>query len=278
MQAQPQDPATINTYLEAAALFLGPLFGAVVALLGVWATLWHESKERRKEREFTQRREVYINAAEAIAKQSMLLTAIGRLDLPPSNFGEFLQGNPGWMNKLHLVASISTIKRLMQAHEVFVTGALDLVRDRFILDGIVSEIGARERDFEQAQAYQTQLASALNAIYQQRESSEAQQRLPWVLLEQEKVNNSIERLSAHLSELHKRRMQAHRALIEKGIAASLEYQRLLVDTDLAIRSEMGFTVNEEEFRAALIGSADRMVARFQEILDEFESNKPSPKA
>ncbi|MBN2594906.1 MAG: hypothetical protein JXA81_15475 [Sedimentisphaerales bacterium] len=51
----------------------GIIFGAVIAWLGVWLQLRHDSKERERERQMSLRRDVYLKAAEEIGNKLALL-------------------------------------------------------------------------------------------------------------------------------------------------------------------------------------------------------------
>lgn len=81
--------------------------------------LFHEAEQRRLDREMTLRREVYLSAAESVAKLSQYLFALADTSLTSEKQNEVISGVWESINKVTVVGKIETVKALFEINKVF---------------------------------------------------------------------------------------------------------------------------------------------------------------
>jgi hypothetical protein len=264
-------PSTLEELAKLAAV--GPVVGALIALTGVFATLIFQARDRRREREFTQRRDIYLQAAEALGQQIQMISSIGNTSLGPNEISRSVQGNPGWMNKVNMVASIETISAMNAANEFFATKLVDLIEQRIVLDDLTRGVDDLRRQLESIADFQHQATAALQALSQQPASPENQERFSWLLAELKRSKERTEELGKELTQRQQQQQLQHRKLIELSLRSSLEYQEQLASANLAMRREMRLRLNEAKFIEIYKGTSARLLQRFKEMLDKHDANQ-----
>lgn len=265
-------PSIVTEIAKLAAV--GPVVGALIALTGVFATLLFQARDRRREREFTQRRDIYLQAAEALGQQIQVITSIGNTSLAPNEISRNLQGNPGWMNKVNLVASIQTISALNAANEFFATKLFDLIEERIGLDNLTHEIADLHRQLDSITDFQRQATAALQALSQQPGSPENQERFSWLVVELRRSKERAEDLGKELAEQQQQQRLHHRKLMEHSLRSALEYQERLTSANVAIRREMKLRLEEAKFIEIYKETSARLLQRFNEMLDKLDAQQP----
>ena len=91
----------------------GIIVGAIIAWIGVWLQLRHDSKEREKERQMALRQDVYLSAAEEIGK---LLTSL-------ANFFDTSQSY-SWKHEqvfqqIYIIGTDETVKATIELNDYF---------------------------------------------------------------------------------------------------------------------------------------------------------------
>ena len=67
---------------------LGVIVGAILCFGGVAAQLWHDAKQRERERLMQLRRDVFLEAAEAVAGSQQFFFRFANTDIPFGKIGE----------------------------------------------------------------------------------------------------------------------------------------------------------------------------------------------
>lgn len=248
---------------------VGTIIGATIAFTGVFATLLAQYWNRRKEREHALRREVYLKAAEAIAQQTHMLASMGNLSLTPGDLARLSQGNPGWMNKVHMFASLETIASLNALNEFTASNTVELIEQRLAIDDLNRQIEGHQRELGLLSDHQRQASAALQALTQQPSTPENQARFGWLVEELKRSKPRGEELNQHLGTLLEQRQQHHRNLLEGAVGAAIDAQSLLVAANLAIRGELGLKINKTKYSDIVRGSGIRMLTRFKGLLDRL---------
>lgn len=87
-------------------------------------------QQAERERRMNLRREVYLEAAEALGRTQEFLASFSRQDLQLSQLMDIVRGVPGSLNKFHLVASEDTIEAETEFGELVVTEMCKLLKLR----------------------------------------------------------------------------------------------------------------------------------------------------
>ena len=260
------------------ASILGPAVGAVIALVGVSLTLLHNARQRRREWEHAQRREVYLQAAEALAQNATFLAAFANLDVPMQQHVSTLQGHPGWMNKVQIVASLETLRAVSGSFETFLSRVRPLVRARFHLEGVVHRAGVARARQEQLANYVNQLTTALNALGQQPATPETRPRFLELLNELQAAQLRLQEAEAETERLFETRWQLHRELFKSSVEASAEFQKSLANVSQAIRKDLGVRTTPDEHQRLIVASAENAASKLRDLLTDLEKEEASDQA
>jgi len=115
---------------------LGAVIGGAIAYLTLRKQLQHASGEARKAREHALKREVYLMAAEGMARSVQNLPRIAQPEITLEQLQEFTKADPGWYYRVAVVADLDTIKALDAAGNLIGSFTLDLTARRIRLDAL----------------------------------------------------------------------------------------------------------------------------------------------
>lgn len=112
---------------SAAWTVIGIIIGALIGLVTTKMQLNHNTKERRLDREAEIRRDVYLEAAEAIASSSEMLAGIAKANVFSKEFNTIVDGYIAAINKVHLIGTPETIKAVAGYSAAFSKSTLYLI-------------------------------------------------------------------------------------------------------------------------------------------------------
>lgn len=249
----------------------GAVVGAAGALGAVWLQLRHERGLRERENRLSLKKDVYLQCAEALSSAQGFLASFSRLDLSQREHLATIQGNPGWLNKVHLVAGFSTIEAFTAAGDYFTAAAFELVKHRSELESLNAQLSRKEAERDQLIDHQRQLQTALqNASARTLSEQETQAASHiWNLVQQ-----TQQRLDALFSEIDAEidyRLKRHLDLIRLSARHSTEFQRVLVPVNVCIRQEIGEPLDQSDYRRLVDSSTKAQEQRLHALLREFEA-------
>lgn len=243
----------------------GAFVGGSSAIAVVIAQLWHDRSVRRKEREFAARRDIYLQAAEAIAAAQGVLFNFGRLDLSQQELTSALQGYPGWLNKVHVVGSQATIEAFRNMADYFVTAAFDLVKLRFDLERLDANVKSLEERREQLSRFQSYLLAVARGEVAQPPVGLGNLGTTMVATK--------EQLDAVLDELDglvEERLRMHVRLVRLSAKYGGGFPAVAVPVTLAIRREIEIPIDEAGYGRGVQESAAKMRGQFEELVAELD--------
>jgi hypothetical protein len=257
--------------METLASLGDTIVGGLIALAGVLGTLWHTSRQQRIERKYSERRDIFLAAAEATAQASFALGAFANPDLPLSELTKLTQSHPGWMNKVNIIASVATVERLQAANEFFAGRALVLMEDRFRVGDFDRRIADLRRELENIHQFQRQGATILQSLPAPAQGPPIPPRLEALLAQLQAAHTRAQQIDGQLTALFQERQLLHRKLIENSVQAILEFQETLTEANLAIRRELSVPTDDASYRSALTAGGRRLQDQFRALLDRLDS-------
>jgi len=261
---------TVSLLISAASGLAGAVIGGVVAYCTLRQQLGHASTEARLAREHALKREVYLSAAEGLARNVQYLVGIAQLDLTLQQLHEIPKADPGWAYRVNIIADLDTIKALDEASEFLFLHLLDLMAKRVDVDSIRRTAETLHERIDQLSAYTQQLVAVLGAISGPDATPEARAQVPQMTREFVDAHEQLTDLAEDWRRASQRQQQAHRGLFEATMKAVADLQLLLAQVNVRIRRELGLPLDEDGYLAHVRQSSDRVLVRLKEAMDRFE--------
>lgn len=263
------DANIIGALIGLVSGILGSLIGGFISYRTLRAQLEHEAKEKERERQLTLRRDVYLEAMEAIGKSQMILGSFSREDFDPSKFLDRLEEIPGTLAKTQLVTSEGTFEALEKFGDFMVSSCVDLLDLRLRAKNLQDEIEDHQRQISQLQQRYE------NFLVFIQEAGPQDQRQPHALTELIRIQEAQASEQAILQELSSRQLEATKVLGKKAVEATLDAQIEVVRLIVEIRKEIELPLREEwclershKRKARLMPKVDEAYRNVAAIFDE----------
>jgi hypothetical protein len=267
---------------EAIFALIGASIGALTALGAVWLQNRHDAAQRDRERQMLLRRDVYFEAAEALAGFPQYLVGFANAEVPIKDLAPLLNSKPGWQNKVRVVAELSTISALSDADAVFIDTAFKVMPIRLQIDDIKRRVDALVESRSQLAKYQQSIHTTL-------QGQVAQFPSPQALVAAGQLRHDIDHLQQTMDEMQKDEAELRtvcvnliKELLVTAVERIAEHRLLVAKATLALRREMELPVDQEAYmeltqkeNASFIASLHRLVRAFE--AEESAAN-PGPQA
>jgi DNA repair ATPase RecN len=251
------DPDLIQTLIGVGGGLFGTLVGGLIAFFTLRAQLKHEAKEKERERQLTLRRDVYLEAMEAIGKSQFFLGTFSRDDLDIPKILEQLQEIPGALSKAQLVASEETFTALDHFGELMASSSIDLLALRLRVNHLREEIEAQNLQISQLEQRFSYVRELVQAV--PREDPRHEQGR----LELDRIQNELMTERNRLQRLTQRNVEVTEHLGREAVKATFSSQVEAGKVILQIRREIELPLKEEWYLRHL---AERE-GRFQPKID-----------
>ena len=246
----------------------GPLIGALIAFLAVGRQLSHDRAKHERDRQMTLRREVFLGAAEAVARLQEVLASFSNTSMGDLQRQALLQGSPGWLNKIHIIGSPETIDAFIAVKERFAETSIQLFKDRMQLDWLTLQRDNLRSEIQGMVSYQDQLLAELRALATRQpdhgEVERATQLVSWL----DELRQRLDAARAEEIALGSQAQSLHRALTLKCARAPLDFEDRLIRMNLAIRKELDLPLPVEHYSASMKASSARLAKLFDSELGQ----------
>lgn len=223
----------------------------------------HERELKTKDREMALRKEVYLDAAEAIAAGMSAIGRFANLDVPNDQITKAYAEKSPAISKVHVIARTETVEALAgftsQLNSLFLTlfakrFELEKAKSRIsIIDNQIAEFGKeRDRTLEMMKQYN------IEGIADNRRWEVLQNNFEF---EQKRVADSI----AHRAELAEILYPKQLEFMRDCVAHSARLRQTLISVLSAVRSELELPLDEHAYRKV----AETSLANQQEAIDAF---------
>lgn len=247
----------LDLILEIPATFWGVVFGSFFSILGVWLTnrsstarllhqFEHERLVKTKDRELSLKKEIYLDAAEAVSAALSSLSNLADLDIPNDKvMDRYTQRSPA-LAKVQVVGSLEAVQALQALTSEQSSHVLRLFAVRHKL--LAERRAITELDTQNAQ-FQREVERFLEMMKQHNINGVIDPKR-WSVLENnfefehKRVTDGIERRSALAKQLAVKHLQFMKECSEAVISLSARVIPLLI----AVRKELELPLEVESYK------------------------------
>lgn len=236
--------------------YIPSLFTGAFALGGVLIGLFFSSLERARERRMALRRDVYLQASEAMANYQHYLGKFAHAKLANEEHRAFLDNALPAFKRIHVVASFHTIKKYDSAFLFMIETSYELGSLRYERDLIDSKLRS--------------LDSEIDALKSQKIARKSRKGLANRFPDEAGGPNgqlSLNSLLEGRAELADDWRRSHRTLQEAASRADLEFRKYLAQALLASRREMGLKLPEGKYMEMISDGSLRIGQAFNRAIE-----------
>jgi hypothetical protein len=248
----------------------GVLLGSVLAFGATFVAtrlqLRHDAEQRERDREMSLRRDIFLEAADAVAGTTDYFFKFANIDLPLSEL-TLTVAKPGWLNKLYTVASLETIEAFSEASLALGAAAFELLRQRFVLEGVKSKLDVVNEQVEAARREQQSVGEIAHELANQMPSPELFEKRKHFQQRWERSLDTFEVVIAEQRKLIDERLNLQRALIKEAVQLSATYQTKLRAALSQLRGELDFPIDFDKLELMNERLDSHLRPKFEEMLD-----------
>lgn len=255
--------------------------GAAIALFGTWLQgrkqaklqtnqLSHDASEKAKEREMFLRRDVYLTAAEAIAKLQEYIKSYSDESLGEGDREAIVRNVWGTFNKIAIIGSIETM-------EVF-----DRIFLRFSeLSNILAlkhiESYQNRIENEEIEKNQKQLVAEIEQRWILRHSGTIAANTPEYDQLESEMQSLTDRIQKIFDEIRERRLAENEVRFDSakviGFAVA-EMEVLMAEANIAIRKEFDLPIDEKRYLESVQSTYRSMQESLETTIEAFRQQLP----
>lgn len=262
---------------------VGSLVGGFIAFRTLRTQLRHEAQEKERERQLALRRDVYLEAMEAIGKSQALLGSFSREDFEVSKLLDKLEEIPGALAKAQLVTSESTFEALDRFGDFMISSCVTLLGLHLRVRHFQGEVNERQSQISQLQQEYDNVRVFLQQVGPQ------DPRQAHALSGLQRIQSELASVHAILQKLSQRNLEVTEHLGREAVKATLGAQAEVGAVTVQIRKELELPLREEwylgrleERKSRLLPKVDEAYKDVDNIFDETEaleaSATPAPSA
>jgi hypothetical protein len=262
----------IVAFIGFAGGIVGSLVGGFISYRTLRTQLEYEAKEKERERQLTLRRDVYLEAMEAIGKSQTLLGSFSREDFDPAKLLDKLEEIPGALAKTQLVTSEGTFEALDKFGDFMISGCVALLGSHLRVRHLQSEIEDRQRQLSDLQQRHENILVFIH------EAGSQDPRQRHALSELQRIQSEQASGQAILQQLFDRHVEATKQLGREAVKATLDSQVEVGKLIIEIRKELELPLREEwclerlhERKTRLLPKVDEAYKHVDAVFEETEA-------
>jgi len=244
--------------------------------------LAHETDQRDRERTMSLRREVYLEAAEALAHANTLLGRMSDIENDQKVLGEELATDLAKIAKIHIVGSDRTIQAVMDYANALGPAVIELVAKRGPLLIRKADIAHQQTFIDVALAERKRFTAMMQQL--NLDGVNDQSKRERILAQSRIATEAHESQIAAMGELWRLQMEGIFDIMRHSLALVDRVTRLLPPAILAIRSEMELPLAPHWYASLWIEQlanvravTERLLASLRES-SEKQSAEAAPKS
>lgn len=236
------------------------LVASGTTLLGVWrqnvanqsrqrAELAHDASERRLE----QKVRIYLTAAESLAQMQAYIGSFAATDNTQHSRNELLKGCWGPINQALMVGEQESIESIIRLQEVFALSVIDLDTERGFVDTAIKEL----------RRFQNELDTEQKALIQAVRDGQFPEN------DESKVDAETQVILGKFQTAMEMQKEVHRKLVALNgsvVKANLVFETQAAQTNIAIRREIGFEIDDAGYANLVLTSSEKVKSRLEENL------------
>jgi hypothetical protein len=228
--------------------------------------LTHDTDERNKERALSMRREIYLAAAEAIAKTQEHLIRLAELELSEFNNKLYDIGLAQSINKIHLIGSEKTIEAVSVYTRKYSEALMALYPDKLLLMKLQEELASLDNIINRLLTSRSEMLEQLKAIH---DISENKSYVESLMSKLNESKGQLDELFKHKAEKQAQIIRARLTLIDKSRKHSFDIGESLADAAIAARTEMGHPLDEKYYRQLIEQNRTSLDKSYKEYLQKI---------
>lgn len=264
---------------------LGAIMAAVIALVvnqksnrqqteRLKIQLQQEAGQKNRDREMSLRRDVYFEAASEMANAARYIAKFGDLNLPLAAHEAIVQNYGAALSKVHLVAGMETLTKVVEASNVFARIILELNQLRFSLLIDQKKIEFLQKSVENDIAQQQNLVTRIGQLQAANPNHPDISSLATTFRE---LESEMEQTRQQHSELNDRAMAGQFDLSSVVFKRTLSFAEKLIEASIALRKELDFDLkgDEENYKKIVrqaqeqaVKQMDQYIAHIVKVVDE----------
>jgi hypothetical protein len=225
------------------------------------------------EREKNIKKEVYLQAVEALTRTQNVVATLSNLNADEQKITSGMANDSGLIAKVQIVGSERTVKAVTTIMTSIGTAIMELMLERGVLVERKKKIELLEESRSRAQSEIDRYISIMKNL-----NLEGNQdtRLS------DTINNSIqfetqqsEKFSQEVSNLWKRQNKEHLEFTQKCINRFFEITSLLPDAVLAFREELNLTISNDAYLNIFNKNINECRKVFSDFLKKIQTDRPN---
>ena len=252
---------------------VGALIGGVAVIASSWFQNRYDREQRERDRIMQLRRDVFLEAAEALSGYPQYLASIPNANLALESLAPMLNIKPGWETKIHLIASLPTIAAVTRVSSHFSTTLFQVAPARYRLDDLRRRISVEEERRVELGRFQAALHTSLQAhLGRSSEVNGLDITSESLRGELARVLNQIVGSHDSQAELHGEQARMIYELNRTVLGRIAELRLLVAEAVLATRKEIEAPNIEKGYRAVIESSNTEALAASSSFLASSEAD------
>ncbi len=261
--------------------FWGIVVGSLFTIIGVVLTnvsnikrlriqQEYERSMKSREQDLTMRKEVYLEAMEAISAGMGAIGNISDMSIPNQQLMHPYTSKSPAIAKVTIVGYDETIKAVVEFNQDLIAAFMRLGSRRSKLDILQQRSATLSHNIEQTTQERDRLSTQLKTIEITEEPDSRSWQTTQRLLEQE--NQRIAELEDQQSQINSQLYPLLMNLVEKCVAEIASLDQKLVNVIRLIRHELELPFDEAHYLKVIQSSHDKLKNSFQEFQDEWSDD------
>ncbi|WP_341908403.1 hypothetical protein [Polaromonas sp. YR568] len=256
------------------ASFWGVVFGSFISVLTVWLTnrhsmarllkqFEHERFVKAQERELNLKKEIFLEAAEAISVAISTLSSLSNLDIPNNKVLERYSEKSPAIAKVQVVATSGTIEKLLEVTGEYGSQVLRLFATRHRLMAVKNQIATQDGIIS---ALQQELDRAVEKMKQHNISGVVEKNqwdalVKYADFEQGRLEKNIQKRQEVATQFGLQ----HLDFIGECSAASLSLSSQVAPLLISVRKELELPLSLDDYKR----SADKSIAKQRDNMNQY---------
>jgi len=223
------------------------------------------------EREKNIKKEVYLEAVEAITRSHIIVASLSNLNIDEQTFSSKMTADAGLIAKIQIVGSEETVKSVTNFMASVATATLDLMLERSILVD-------RKNTIDLLENYRTKAADEIDryiAMMKNINLEGIQDHRLW-----DTINNNIEfekeqrdKYAQEISDLWEMQNKEHLEFTKKCMDYFYDISSLLPETVLSVRDELNLKISREAYLDIFKKNIEKGKLVFDDFFNKISSKQ-----
>mgnify|MGYP001571396827 CR=1 FL=1 len=260
---------------------IGSFFSLGGVVLNGWASdrrqreqLKHDSAQATRERELSLKKDVYLEAAEAVSAGINAIAKFGNLDIPNGEVTKEFADKSSAIAKVSVIARAETVSALSILADAIGAAQMRLMTKRLPLLSQKAHIQILQGSINRSANERARFVE----LMKQHNLDGASDTRRWDVMqknyefEHKRTNEWIEEQNICAAALH----SANISYLEECLGETATLRRLVIPTLMAVRHELELPLDEGSYRASVDASIKKQESGVGEFLQQMKSREGIP--